>query len=64
MITLNSAHLSLNNLENGPPKSLTDALQAAKKLISKRTGIISTVEFEDLASDDPSVYFARSTPAS
>ncbi len=63
MITLNSAHLSLNNLENGPPKSLTDALQAAKKLISKRTGIISTVEFEDLASDDPSVYFARSTPA-
>lgn len=63
MIALNNAPLSLNNLQNGPPKTLTDALHAAKKLISKRTGVISTVEFENLASGEPSVYFARSTPA-
>ncbi len=64
MIASNNAYLSLNNLQNGPPKTLTDALQAAKRLISNRTGIISTVEFDNLASDEPSVYFARSTPAS
>ena len=63
MIASNSAHLSLNNLQNGPPKTLTEALQAAKKLISPRTGIISTVEFEDLTSSEPSVYLARSNPA-
>jgi ribosomal protein S12 methylthiotransferase accessory factor len=64
MIASKNAHLSLNNLQNAPPKTLTDALQAAKKLISKRTGIISTVDFEDLASGEPSFYLARSTPAS
>ncbi len=63
MIASNHAHLSLKNLQNAPPKTLTDALQSARKLISKRTGIISTVEFENLASGDPSFYFARSTPA-
>ena len=63
MIASNNAPLSLNNLKNGPPKTLTDALRAAKKLISKRTGIISTVEFDDLASSEPSVYLARSTPS-
>jgi ribosomal protein S12 methylthiotransferase accessory factor len=64
MITSNNAHLSLTNLQNGPPKTLTDALQAAKKLISKRTGIISTVEFVNLASNEPSFYMVQSTPAS
>lgn len=64
MIALDNAHLSLHNLQNGPPKTLSDALQAAKRLISKRTGIISTVEFENLATGEPSVYFARTTPAS
>ena len=63
MIASNNAHLSLNNLQNGPPKTLADALQAAKRLISKRTGIISTVEFDNLAAHEPSVYFARSNPA-
>lgn len=63
MIASDNAHLSLKNLQNSPPKTLTDALQAAKKLISKRTGIISSVEFDDLASGEPSVYFARSHPA-
>jgi ribosomal protein S12 methylthiotransferase accessory factor len=64
MIASDNAHLSLNNLQNGSPRTLTDALQAAKKLISKRTGIISAVDFEDLASGEPSFYLARSTPAS
>ncbi len=64
MIALNNAHLSLNNLQNGSPRTLSDAIQASKKLISKRTGIISTVEFENLASGEPSFYLARSTPAS
>ena len=63
MNALDNAPLSLNNLKNGPPKTLTDALHAAKRLISSRTGIISTVEFEDLTPSEPSVYFARSTPA-
>jgi len=63
MNALDNALLSLNNLKNGPPKTLTDALHAAKRLISRRTGIISTVEFDDLAAGEPSVYFARSTPA-
>ena len=63
MIASNNARLSLNTLQNGPSKTLTDALYAAKKLISKRTGIISTVEFEHLAANEPSVYFARSTPS-
>jgi len=56
MIASTNAHLSLNKLQNGSPRTLTDALQAAKKLISKRTGIISTVDFEDLASGEPSFY--------
>jgi len=64
MIALSHSHLSLNSLQNGPPRTLSDALQASKRLISSRTGIISTVEFEDLASGEPSVYLARSTPAS
>jgi ribosomal protein S12 methylthiotransferase accessory factor len=64
MIASNRAHLSLNNLQDGPPKTLTDALQAAKRLISKRTGIISAVEYENLASSEPLFYLARSTPAS
>jgi len=63
MIALNDAHLSLNHLKTGSPRTLSDALQAAKKLISKRTGIISTVEFDNLASSEPSLFFARSTPA-
>ncbi len=63
MITSDSAHLSIKNLKNYPPRNLTDALQAVKRLVSKRTGIISTVEFEDLAAHEPSVYFARSNPA-
>ena len=63
MIASDNAHLSLNNLQDPPPKTLTDALQAAKRLISKRTGIISSVEFENLTSSEPSVYFARSHPA-
>ena len=54
MSALNNAHLSLNNLQNGPPKTLSDALQAVKRLISKRTGIISTVEFDNLAPGEPS----------
>jgi ribosomal protein S12 methylthiotransferase accessory factor len=64
MIALDNAHLSLDNLQNCPPKPLVEALQAAKKLISKRTGIISKVEIDNLVADEPSVYFARSTPAS
>jgi ribosomal protein S12 methylthiotransferase accessory factor len=63
MITLDDTYLSLNRLQTGSPRTLSDALQAAKKLISKRTGIISTVEFDNLASGEPSIYFARSTPA-
>ncbi len=63
MITSSNSCLSLKSLLNGPPRTLADALQAAKRLISKRTGIISKVEFDDLAPDEPSVYFARSTPA-
>lgn len=63
MIAADNAHLSLNSLKNGPARTLTDALQAAKRLISKRTGIISSVEFEDLTASDPSVYSARSHPA-
>ena len=63
MIALDKARLSLNNLKNGPPRTLSEALQAAKRLISKRTGIISAVEFDNLAAGEPSVYFARSTPA-
>jgi len=63
MIASDNAHLSLNNLKNSPQKSLTDALQAVKKLTSKRTGIISSIEFENLTSSEPSVYFARSHPA-
>jgi len=63
MNALDNALLSLNNLKNGSPRTLTDALHAAKRLISNRTGIISTVEFDDLAAGEPSVYFARSTPA-
>ena len=58
-----NAHLSLDNLQDPPAKTLTDALQAAKRLISKRTGIISTVEFDNLASSEPSFFFARSNPA-
>jgi len=61
--TSNDSHLSLNNLQDGSPRTLLDALQSAKRLISKRTGIISTVELDNLASGEPSVYFARSTPA-
>jgi len=63
MIASEKAPLSLKNLHDGPTKTLTDALQATKRLISKRTGIISTVEFDNLSSDEPSVYFARSAPA-
>ena len=63
MTTSNDSHLSLNNLQDGSPRTLLDALQSAKRLISKRTGIISTVELDNLASGEPSVYFARSTPA-
>ena len=63
MITSNDSHLSLNNLQDGSPRTLLEALQAAKRLISNRTGIISAVEFEDLAPGEPSVYFATSTPA-
>jgi len=64
MIALNPAPLSLSNLHNSPPKTLSDALHAAQKLISQRTGIISNVEFHNLAADEPSFYLARSTPAS
>ena len=63
MIAPDSAPLSLKNLRNTSPRTLTEALQAAKRLISKRTGLISSVEFDDLTADEPSVYFARSTPA-
>ena len=63
MITSNDSRLSLNNLQDGSPRTLLEALQAAKRLISNRTGIISAVEFEDLAPGEPSVYFASSTPA-
>jgi ribosomal protein S12 methylthiotransferase accessory factor len=63
MIASNTDYLSLENLQDGPPKTLTDALQASKRLISERTGIISKVEFDNLAADEPSVYFARTTPA-
>ena len=63
MIASEDARLSLNHLQEGPPKTLEDALQAAKRLISKRTGIISTVEFENLASGEPSLYFARTNPS-
>lgn len=63
MITSNDSHLSLNILQDGSPRTLLDALQSAKRLISNRTGIISSVEFENLAPDEPSVYFASSTPA-
>ena len=55
--------MSLKNLQDGPPKTLDEALQAAQRLISNRTGIISTVEFSNLTAEEPSVYFARSTPA-
>ena len=58
-----NSHLSLNSLQNAPARSLTDALRSAKRLVSKRTGIISSVEFEDLSASDPSVYSARSHPA-
>ena len=64
MIASENDHLSLSRLQNGPPKTLSDALFAAKKLVSKRTGIISAVEFENLASGEPSIYLTRSTPAS
>ena len=64
MSTSNSAHLSLNHLQDSPPRTLTEALLAAKKLVSRRTGIISSVEFENLASGEPSIYLAQSTPAS
>jgi ribosomal protein S12 methylthiotransferase accessory factor len=63
MIAADNNNLSLNSLKNGPERTLTDALQSAKRLVSKRTGIISSVEFEDLAASDPSVYSARSHPA-
>ena len=63
MIQLSHSPLSLNHLQNGSPRTLTDALQAAKRLISSRTGIISKVEFDNMAAGEPSVYFARTTPA-
>lgn len=64
MIASSHPYLSLNSLQNNPPRTLTVALQAAKRLISKRTGILSTVELDNLAAGEPSVYFAESTPAS
>ena len=63
MIASKDARLSLNNLQDNCPQTLTDALRAAKRLVSKRTGIISTVEFENLSAEEPSFYFARSNSA-
>ncbi|MDH5762611.1 MAG: YcaO-like family protein [Nitrospinota bacterium] len=63
MTVLNNHPLSLSNLRNNTARDLSDALQTAKRLISSRTGIISSVEYDHMASDEPSVYFARSTPA-
>ncbi|MGV7222248.1 MAG: YcaO-like family protein [Nitrospinales bacterium] len=55
--------LSLKILKEGPYVSLDEGITRARRLISGKTGIISRVEFEELAPDDPDVFFARTTPA-
>lgn len=55
--------LSLEILQDGPSVSLDEGIDRARRLISGKTGVISKVEFEELAPDDPDVFFARATPA-
>ena len=50
-------------LADSPQTSLSESLQRAQRLVSDRVGIINKVEFEELVSGEPNVYFARSQPA-
>jgi len=54
---------SLRSLKDAPPVSLQEALERARRLVSNRAGIISEVEFVELAPEEPQVYWARSQPA-
>lgn len=55
--------LSLNCLQEPPQVPLEEALQRARKVISNRAGVISSVQFEELMPGEPRVFFARSNPA-
>lgn len=49
-------------LEGGNHTSLELSLAMARRLVSPRTGVISSVQFQPLKPDEPAVYWARSRP--
>jgi ribosomal protein S12 methylthiotransferase accessory factor len=63
MKNIESTSNSLNVLQDGPTITIEEALKRAERLVSDRVGIISQVEFVELAPDEPAVYWARSSPA-
>jgi ribosomal protein S12 methylthiotransferase accessory factor len=58
-----SAHLSLDRLEDQAPVSLTEVKQRASRIVSTRTGIVSSVELVQTGPCDPSVFWARTRTA-
>jgi ribosomal protein S12 methylthiotransferase accessory factor len=63
MKMLEANPISLSRLRDGPTVSLEEGLQRAHRLVSNRVGIISQVEFVELAPEEPKVYWTRSHPA-
>lgn len=55
--------LFIHNLDDVELCSLQEGIERAKRLISDKTGIISSIEFEGLEAGEPNVFFARSSPA-
>lgn len=55
--------ISLSSLDDSVPVGVGEALTRAKRLVSDQVGLISEVVFTEIRPDEPSVYFAHSTPA-
>jgi ribosomal protein S12 methylthiotransferase accessory factor len=62
MISPNT-YLSFSNLREPQQTSIDEALFLGRRLVSKKTGIISRLEFGELLPGEPQVNFARATPA-
>lgn len=52
-----------DDLSRRTESSLTEALRRARRLVSDRLGIIAKVEFQRMRPNEPSVYWAHSSPS-
>lgn len=60
---MNIRGLALDALDDSPSPLLSEALQRASRLVSKRAGIISEVVFLETTPEEPAVYWAQARPA-